>query len=150
LANFTFFPKLAPELRDMIWKLAISRARVIKLTNSKKSELSSYKLYARHRTPPLLHTNRESRTIALTFYIRAFSSRIGHPIYFDFARDYLYLGSWTISHFNRINRYHQTPADEMEERLVTYLMVAKQILFPLLTLHNYARLFPSLKSLDIE
>ncbi|PMD37675.1 hypothetical protein L207DRAFT_531942 [Hyaloscypha variabilis F] len=148
LESFSLFPKFSLEFRDMVWGFAISPARVIEITsNSRLLEPSPNKIYTRHRTPPLLHTNRESRKVALKFYRPAFSHRLEHPMYFDFARDWLYTAQTTLIQFRCHFRDDNTQNDH---RLVQHPMLADEDMPPLITLRNSAESFPALKSLRMQ
>lgn len=97
--NFEIFPKLAPELRCMIWKLTANIPSVVDISchELQPSPLYSYPYYMenfRHTVPrytastpipSLLHVNKEAREEALKEYSRIplhlpgpFSSRIPH------------------------------------------------------------------------
>jgi hypothetical protein len=48
------------------------------------------------RVPPNLHINYESRVEALKCYKPVFANRLGHPVFFDFSKDYLWLTGDTV------------------------------------------------------
>ncbi|PVH77077.1 hypothetical protein DL98DRAFT_276702 [Cadophora sp. DSE1049] len=86
-ASFRYFGRLPPELRSIIWKLAMPESRVYSMRASKKN----YGLgYAAASVPALLHTCRESRAIAIPMY----TSRYSHyPHYTFFSKhDVIFLG----------------------------------------------------------
>ena len=83
-STFPKFPKLAAELRLMIWKESDLEPQIVTIHHDKLCDhaAASYKL------DPLLHTNREAREVARAIRKLEFSANLdGRPVYFDFARD---------------------------------------------------------------
>lgn len=95
-AKFTLSPKLAPELQDFIWSLALPGPRTINVSSpciepqpGRHRELLNTN---RSSIPTsLLHTCFRSREIALLKYKRSFANSLESPIYFDPNDDTLYL-----------------------------------------------------------
>lgn len=91
LQIFTCFPNLAKELRDLIWKEACFIPRDIPLWREAE-DLGPFKIFEeddlslyhceyftpQNYQPAVLHTNRESRTIALRHYTLEFGSKTKH------------------------------------------------------------------------
>jgi hypothetical protein len=82
---FTPFPNLPTELQIKIWRCALPSPRIIQLYY-----LHGAFSFHGARPPPVLHTCRTSREVALTVFEPAFA-RNAKPIYFDFAHDTLHL-----------------------------------------------------------
>jgi hypothetical protein len=90
---FTCFPKLALEIRRMIWKEACSVERVLDIwavpldierttdffINSGMELPFSYKTHSRH--PPILQTSRESRSVGLENYCLSFESEVNNKVH---------------------------------------------------------------------
>jgi hypothetical protein len=99
--EFTLFPKLPPELRDMVWKFTLPDPRILNLLchrpthNDQEPILFSRDAVSKANVngvaTPLLHTCSRSRQIALGRYERAFNDLLDHPIYFDWERDTVYM-----------------------------------------------------------
>ena len=91
---FAFFPKLPAELRCMIWTLARSEPRVVKIFISKDRN----RFYSTAKVPTLLQICQESRRIAKQWYKLCFQKRVSAidfvpRVYFDFSSDFLYVPS---------------------------------------------------------
>jgi hypothetical protein len=99
--EFTLFPKLPPELRDVVWKFTLPDPRIltllchrISLTDQKPILFTTdavSKANVNAVATPLLHTCSRSRQIALGRYECAFDGLLNHPIYFDWERDTVYM-----------------------------------------------------------
>lgn len=106
LEEFTLFPKLAPELRDMIWKLALPKPRTISITAEPLFDWNTvaddpyiadddpsiqFKLVSNACPMPrgVFLTCRESRTLALKRYSPAFKNQLEKWLYFDWKNDTL-------------------------------------------------------------
>jgi hypothetical protein len=91
--TFTLFPKLPPELRLKICKLALPNSRVIMIRKpycKLKAQHPHHHCRDKSLAPPhLLHVNRECREVALKYYNLAFADYLHNPVYFDFSRDFL-------------------------------------------------------------
>jgi hypothetical protein len=87
--EFTMFPKLAPELRIEIWKLALPEPRTIAIDTNHYQ----FTITESEKSPILLHVNKEARSVALRRYQPSFSTVDGSPRYFDFTKDTLQLRS---------------------------------------------------------
>lgn len=116
-SEFTIFPKLPLELKDMIWKFALPDPRIVGITSHAigdpdqipyssdyedgvLNESFVFKVDVNALPMGLFLACSRSRKIALQRYELAFGSRLTHPIYFDFKRDTLYLYGWyTYSYF---------------------------------------------------
>jgi hypothetical protein len=85
--KFTVFPDLPTELQIKIWKCALPGPRIIQL-----HYLNGASFFGGARPPPILHTCRASREVALTVFERAFV-RNDKPIYINFAHDTLHLAT---------------------------------------------------------
>ena len=96
--SFTLFPKLAPELKDMVWEFSLPGPRMITIAGDFSNEATlanhiswhhdpSFKINANTISTSLLQTCSRSRQIALRHYEPAFDRRFKHPIYFDWKRD---------------------------------------------------------------
>ena len=106
--TFTLFPKLPPELRLKICKLALSKSRVIMIRTiyckywTRKGLKAQHPHHCRDKglaPPHLLHVNRECREIALEHYNLAFADYFHNPVYFDFSRDILCFEDLTATGF---------------------------------------------------
>lgn len=87
--TFTFFPKLPPELRRMIWRHFLPGTRLVELFRNENTGVyrSSCQI------PYALSVSKESRDIALNSYELCFGTAQEPPrIYFDMDVDELYLG----------------------------------------------------------
>jgi hypothetical protein len=99
--EFTLFPKLPSELRDMVWKFTLPDPRILTLLCHRPTHtyqepiLFSRGPVSKANTnvvaTPLLHTCSRSRQIALGRYERAFDDLLNHPICFDWERDTVYM-----------------------------------------------------------
>jgi hypothetical protein len=156
--TFTLFPKLPPELRNMVWRFAASEPRVVKIFSERPnpkdwtSTIADHQIYSdsRQHIPPILQATSESRRVALKFYTPAFASRIGYPIYFNFSYDILYLTSSIVFGFSCDDIRHSHPENEIDEKKVRHLTIAKDWLSPLYTLYPWAALFPNPETLVVE
>lgn len=102
LTEFTIFEKLAPELRQMIWKEALPGAQAVKITadgyNYQErptlmitTHRFCYRGKASYIPSPLLFVNSESRAIVNADYPLVFAAQLGgRPIRFNFKKDTLY------------------------------------------------------------
>jgi hypothetical protein len=91
LKEFTCFPKLAQELRDMVWKLALPGANVVQIYAVRVS-WAVQGLEASYQVPTLLHVCRESRLVAKEHYQTIFDDEFGDsPVYFNPALDVLFI-----------------------------------------------------------
>ncbi|KAI0392855.1 hypothetical protein F5Y17DRAFT_459511 [Xylariaceae sp. FL0594] len=109
--SFTVFKNLPPELRIMIWQLAMPESRTVVLTSSctrQRREAASLDAilptpcesgedawYSTAQIPALLHVNQEARYEALMRYTLSFDisgpeSKSQPKVYFDFSRDTLF------------------------------------------------------------
>lgn len=72
LLAFTLFPNLAPEIRNMIWVLAASEPRTIKLfgTDGPADPAHTSTITGQTKHPGMVHACRESREVAMMFYER--------------------------------------------------------------------------------
>ena len=82
LDNFQLFPRLPTELRLLIWEFARPEGRIIKMRVRRNRNL-----YSRAPVPNLLHTNQESRKLALKWYELTFEAQI----YFDWSVDAIWM-----------------------------------------------------------
>jgi 2EXR family len=99
--EFALFPKLPPELRDMVWKFMLPDPRILNLLCHRPTHTDQEPILFSHDpvskaninvvATPLLHTCSRSRQIALGRYERAFDGLLNHPIYFDWERDTVYM-----------------------------------------------------------
>jgi hypothetical protein len=106
--TFTLFPKLPPELRLKICKLALSKSRVIMIRTiyckywTRKGLKAQHPHHCRDKSlapPHLLHVNRECREVAVEHYNLAFADYLHNPVYFDFSRDILCFEDLTATGF---------------------------------------------------
>jgi hypothetical protein len=89
--EFTLFPRLAPEIRLTIWKLAIPGPRVITIQERNDATPNFRLLAASYAIPAMLHTSQESREVALGSYELAFTNhRNVKPMYLDFSKDIIF------------------------------------------------------------
>ena len=109
LSEFHVFPKLPPEIRRMVWSIAIPGQRAIRLIPRRPTKImnqdaaaakQTYRLcygprgFTDHIPTILLHVCKESRTFALNRYKPFLGSPLGDlPIYFDFEGDTLVFNS---------------------------------------------------------
>ena len=95
LEHFHVFPKLPPELRLKIWKLALPGPRVIKLwkqrlTGSSIGQSEEF-VKAAYIIPRLLHASHEARSVGLLAYNLIYEKRQElKPFYFDVKHDTLF------------------------------------------------------------
>jgi len=71
LYEFTLFPKLPPEIRDMIWCVAALEPRRIKLLvrgGNQAAISENLDVAGQQRHPGILHACRESRAVGLKVY----------------------------------------------------------------------------------
>ena len=96
ISQFTLFPRLPPELREMVWLFTLPNRQVIKIKSREPSEwdweegawLSSCK--ASYNIHTALITTQESRNAARKRYEQVFAEQLGIPIWFNFAKDVLF------------------------------------------------------------
>lgn len=101
--EFAYFPKLPPEIRLMIWKMACFTPNVVKLHPRFGAEDVIFRGFdcSGYRLPAVLHTSQESRREALKWYDQSSMKKdpispVGKelqysPKYFNFAIDIFYL-----------------------------------------------------------
>ncbi|KAN0089585.1 hypothetical protein V8E51_019845 [Hyaloscypha variabilis] len=72
LHSFTIFPKLAPEIRAMIWKHAAFESRTIKLfrLDGRSDPAKTSVVEGQQRHPGIVHASRNSRAVALKVYTK--------------------------------------------------------------------------------
>ncbi|KAE9363960.1 hypothetical protein N431DRAFT_474956 [Stipitochalara longipes BDJ] len=87
LEEFTLFPNLAPEIRDMIWEASLHPCFLTICGNFYLTP-PQFKISAKH--PAILHANQEARTLGLKHYKPYFSSLNGRPSYFNPSKDILH------------------------------------------------------------
>jgi hypothetical protein len=100
LSTFTLFPKLAPELRSMIWKYAASAPRSVRLftidgTLGTTDPSQTLKVTGQSKHPGIVHVCSESREAAMKIYERCSVTVISNvdglldrdTIYVNFAVD---------------------------------------------------------------
>jgi hypothetical protein len=125
--HFVFFPRLPAELRRIIWLFAIPGPRTITIFSQKEAFVTNADGHAacnpsipaksNSKAPALLHTNRESRDVALKFYSLAFKEHLNQrPVYFRFSTDTLYMENWHAFRcfFGRKKSYTQAKLLELE------------------------------------
>jgi hypothetical protein len=93
--EFTIFPKLAPELRIEIWKLALPPRTITIDTN-----YDIFTITESEGISILLHVNKEARSVVLQTYQLSFSAVDGRPRYFDFRKDTLQIRT---THIGRLD-----------------------------------------------
>jgi hypothetical protein len=100
---FYLFPKLPIELRLKIWKLNMAELQIVKISapHPKDSVHIDGVTYSAEVvnsiciTPQNLHINHEFRAEALKWYKPVLATRLGHHMFFDFSKDYLWFdGNW--------------------------------------------------------
>jgi len=92
LATFILFPKLPPELRQIVWRLTL-QPRIIEV-----KFIESRGFYTQVPTPTALQVCRESRSAVLASYPTCFGNVIYTPlILFNFSLDTLYFDQ-TLQH----------------------------------------------------
>jgi len=84
---FTLFPNLPTALQIKIWRCALSGPLIIQIYY-----LNSAFFFCGAPPPPILHTCRTSREVALTVFERAFA-RNNKPICINLAHDTLHLAT---------------------------------------------------------
>jgi hypothetical protein len=99
--SFHLFPTLPVELRLKIWKLNMAEAQIVISASTLKDDIyedtySAKIIKSSCRVPPNLHINHKSRVEALKCYKPVFAKRLGHPVFFDFSKDYLWLSGDTV------------------------------------------------------
>jgi hypothetical protein len=153
--EFNLFPKLPPELQIMIWEIAASSPRVLKITGEKlhptewTRTVAQYTINSLHQIPPILHVTSASRQVALKLYTPAFSWNLGHPVYFNFARDVLHYKS-SLMAFHSYDISNETNDVDLDVKRVENLMVEDDGLNPICTLSTCAAMFPRLKTVVLE
>lgn len=127
LTEFTLFPKLAPELRNMVWELARPGPNLvtIKFTETALDEGKiEVKLGASYNIPTMLAVNKEARSIILKSYNAAFKKNLdGKIIYFDFKRDGLIFDTETA-----MSRFYGFSSWDMLSRAGPALGLEKKLL----------------------
>ena len=131
LSTFTLCPKLAPELRILIWKACLqTEVRIVRIQGYKWDDDymnpdSFYKrrvLHAVNKTPGLLHANRESRAEAVKVYLPVFGTRLRHPVWFNFSRDFLIFDGrypeWQFELFMNVGRETSSVKSEPERQML--------------------------------
>jgi hypothetical protein len=88
--TFTRFPKLAPEIRIKIWRLAASETREIKLYVL-SPEWMDTKMKEQTRAPAIMHTCRESRCVECENRVPLSNSLIISVINFSYSYTILLL-----------------------------------------------------------
>jgi hypothetical protein len=95
LEEFTLFPKLAAEIRLMIWGHALPGPRIITISQEFNGPCGSYGLVYTLTTeqlnPTMLSVNREARAVAFKHYIPSFYGVNGRPQLFDHSKDILHI-----------------------------------------------------------
>jgi 2EXR family len=93
LEEFTLFPKLATEIRPMIWGHALPGPRVVTISQKFDGPCGSYGLVynlgSEQLTPAMLRVNSEARAVALEHYKPSFYGVNGRPQLFDHSKDIL-------------------------------------------------------------
>jgi hypothetical protein len=125
--QFVFFPRLPLELRRIIWRFSIPGPRTVCIYSQKEAYVMnedghaacnpSISAKSNSKAPALLHTNRESRHIALKLYSLAFKEHLKQsPVYFCFSTDTLYVDNWHAVRcfFGRKKSYTQAKLLELE------------------------------------
>jgi hypothetical protein len=127
--SFHLFPKLPVKLRLKTWKLNMPEARVLKISTATRTYRSatdgvtcSAKIVKPSSTTPSnLHVNQESRTEALKLYKPVFATRLGHPVFFDFSKDYL----WFVGDCIRIRLAHFFDTSNLAEENIKELQLIR-------------------------
>jgi hypothetical protein len=124
---FTIFSHLPAELRTHIWKLGIEDdIRIVRIgdggpklhTVGESFSRYPYMVKAIYKNPVILYVNHESRTEGLKFYQPVFSSRLTHPVYFNFSNDFLVfegLGNVPILRFHEFLNLESEKKDPEQE-----------------------------------
>jgi hypothetical protein len=139
----------------MVWELAASVPRVLKMTSEKlhptecRRSITNYTINSPYQIPPILQATSASRQVALKLYTPAFSFNLGHPVYFNFACDVLHYTSGLMA--GRCDDISKDLKEvEYDVKNVENLMVEKDYLSPIYTLREGAALFPRLKTVVLE
>lgn len=112
---FTLFRELPLELREMVWKMALPRPRMVTVSAEQvhprditRADIWSspynpgyYNLLSDARAVPcgLFHACQESRAVALRRYSLAFEGELGTPLYIDWLGDTLCLESFQAMYY---------------------------------------------------
>jgi hypothetical protein len=126
-STFTSFPRLPPEVQNMIWQIAIDsvRPRVVEVKeNIELAPRSCRSKYGGKRQfistcpiPGVLHACRASRSLALRRWRLCFAARYQEPkIFFDLEEDFLYFGR----DFDNIRNF--ADAVDFKDRQATQLL----------------------------
>lgn len=118
LQSFTLFPKLPPEVRDMIWGCTIQprlvRVRETSSTRAHQAYMSpdeSHHQYSDSPIPYSLHTCRESRASMIKYgYVLTFGTSSQEPqTWFNFKCDVLYLQPyvWEYYYYNNTRHFNR-------------------------------------------
>jgi hypothetical protein len=95
LEEFTLFPKLATEIRLMIWGHALPGPRIITISQDFDGPCGNYGLVytltSEQLTPAMLRVNREARAVAFKHYTPSFYGVNGRPQLFDHSKDILHI-----------------------------------------------------------
>jgi len=170
LRKFTVFPKLAPELRDMIWKLALPQPQTISIAATPlfdwgtiaETDPHEFKLTSDASLMPLglFLACKESRAIALKRYSRLFKRLLGKSVYFDWKNDTLCLNdpcAWyqfcDISRLNGLTGCKLRRAMPRWQKYVRCIALRRDIPgedYDELGEMLFLKAFPSLKTLIIE
>ena len=99
--TFTLFPKLPPELRLKIWKIAASVPRAITIRSTEYFYGQKYRIDSRRKLQSLMCVNREAREAgAAISQCRQFSfTRMGKsaPIHFNPKKDIVFLQNFSFA-----------------------------------------------------
>ncbi|PVH79533.1 hypothetical protein DL98DRAFT_631408 [Cadophora sp. DSE1049] len=87
--KFRIFSKLPLELRMDIWECVLPESRVVTIEQSRRRHVVAEQDRAVTIPTELLHTNQESRSVALKVYEAFQGGWERGPVYFDFKKDVL-------------------------------------------------------------
>ncbi|KAM3084366.1 hypothetical protein ACMFMG_001528 [Clarireedia jacksonii] len=102
--SFGMFSKLPPELKIMIWSLAIEVPQLVQFVCDNGPDPTQDFLRAKYTIPAVLHVCRDSRAQALKSYTPILERTLSYPLYFNFKNDYMLVkGEGSMSLFERLS-----------------------------------------------
>ena len=104
--TFPQFSKLPKELQLLVWEIAVAEPQTLTIKHGLKQDWWKMRrtvtesvedvlcCRAEYKTPGFLHACHESRKAGLKLYRPAFEAQLGHPVYFNFENNLLYIKNW--------------------------------------------------------
>ncbi|KAH6682654.1 hypothetical protein B0J14DRAFT_673036 [Halenospora varia] len=124
--TFTCFPKLPPELRLKIWKLADGR-RVLQFKLHSKQRTGLIKFKNQSGTPALLQVCHDSRQIALKHYVLGFEQKLRSwkPIYYSASKDTIVFNHFSEGAYFSSADYRVRTTKELNNSSITSIAIRR-------------------------